>query len=213
VFLQPAGDQPGSQGGVLRKLALLTSACAFIVLANIAAAQQIDFTVGGSTLFSPQPYSASQAYPPPAEKGGTYPSASVEVVFQNHFGFSAEGAFRYHEQLYNGYQRLRPVLYDVNGVFARRYSKRYAADFMAGVGAETLIFYNQFGNCNFATCPISISGTHFLLHAGGGLRYYFWRSFFVRPEAHYYFVPNNFQFHSDNVLRLGASIGCTFGGK
>jgi hypothetical protein len=40
-----------------------------------------------------------------------------------------------------------------------------------------------------------------------------WRTFFVRPEAHYYFIPNNFEFHSDHVFRIGASIGRTFGSK
>jgi hypothetical protein len=31
-----------------------------------------------------------------------------------------------------------------------------------------------------------------------------------RPEAHDYFIPNNDQFHSDHVLRVGVSIGHTF---
>jgi hypothetical protein len=56
-----------------------------------------------------------------------------------------------------------------------------------------------------------VSSTHLLGHVAGGVRYYFWRHFFVRPEAHYYFVINNFEFHSDNVFRLGASIGYTIG--
>jgi len=35
----------------------------------------------------------------------------------------------------------------------------------------------------------------------------------VRPEAHYYFIPNNYQFHSDHVFRIGGSIGYTFGSR
>ena len=197
----------------MRKFAFLASACTVIVLASLARAQQIDFTVGGSTLFSSKSNSASQTYLAPPEKGGTYPSASAEVVFKNHFGFNVEGSFRYKQGLYNAYQRFRPILYDANGVFAPRFSDRFSGDFMAGVGGESLIFYNQFANCSSPACPTSVSSNHLLFHAGGGLRYYFWGHFFARPEAHYYFVLNNSEFHSDSFLRLGASIGYSFGGR
>jgi hypothetical protein len=198
---------------VLRRLALLASACTVVVLAGLARAQQIDIAAGGSTLFATSPISASQAFPPPAEKGGNYPSISAEAVFNNHYGFEAESAFRYKEGLYNGYQRYRPILSDVNGVFAPRIGPKTSADFMAGFGVETLVFYNQFGNCGGGVCSTSISTNHFMLHAAGGMRYYFWRHFFVRPEAHYYYVVGNTEFHSGNVLRLGASIGYSFGRK
>jgi hypothetical protein len=135
-------------------------------------------------------------------------------MLKKRFGFSAEAAFRYHQGLYNGYQGFRPVLYDVNGVFASRLSERTRADFMAGIGGQNVIFYNRFASCSLATCPPAISSTHLLLHAGGGVRYYFWGHFFIRPEAHYYYVfGNTNQFHSSNVVRLGASIGHTFGSK
>ena len=195
----------------MRKLALIISACTLAAFASAARAQQIDLAVGGSSLFSSRPISASQAYPPPAEKGGLYPSVSAEVVFKNRLGLSAELAYRDKQGFYNGYQRFRPVLYDVNAVFAPRLSPKMRADFMAGAGGESLVFYNQFASCNFASCPTNVSSTHLLAHLGGGVRYYFWRHFFVRPEAHYYFVINNSQFHSDSVLRLGASIGYTIG--
>ena len=206
-------EESRSQGGVLRRLALLASACTVVVLAGLARAQQIDIAAGGSTLFATSPISASQAFPPPAEKGGNYPSISAEAVFNNHYGFEAESAFRYKEGLYNGYQRYRPILSDVNGVFAPRIGPKTSADFMAGFGVETLVFYNQFGNCGGGVCSTSISTNHFMLHAAGGMRYYFWRHFFVRPEAHYYYVVGNTEFHSGNVLRLGASIGYSFGRK
>ena len=196
----------------MRRLVLLASACTVVVFAGYARAQQIDIAAGGGTLFAASPTSASQAFPPPAEKGGTYPSISAEAVFKNHFGFNAEVAFRYKQGLYNGYQRYRPIFSDVNGVFAPRIGPKTSADFMAGFGLETLPFYNQFGNCS-EVCPTSISTNHFLLHAGGGMRYYFWRQFFARPEAHYYYVVGNTEFHSGNVLRLGASIGYSFGRK
>jgi len=195
----------------LRRFLSLTAACTLLVFGGLARAQQIDFTVGGSTLFSSAPTSASLAYPPPAEKGGVYPDASIQIMFKR-FGFNAEGAFRYKEGLYLGLQRYRPVLYDVNAVLAPHLTKKITADLMAGVGGESILFYNKF-NCTTTTgsCPSYVSGNHFLLHAGAGPRYYFLGSFFVRPEAHYYFVLNNTQFHSDHILRLGASIGYTFG--
>jgi hypothetical protein len=201
----------------LRKLARLICACTVVVCGNFATAQQIDLAVAGSTLFSSKPTNASLAFPPPAEKGGVYPGASVDFIRTDHFGLNAEFAYRYKESLYNGYQRFRPFLYDFNGVFTHKIDKRISADFLAGFGGESLIFYNRFVVCSpiySGDCPTSFSGTHFLLHLGGGVRYYFWRRFFARPEAHYYYIVGNTdQFHSGNVLRLGASIGYTFGVK
>ncbi|MGO9088426.1 MAG: hypothetical protein ACLQBK_24735 [Candidatus Sulfotelmatobacter sp.] len=191
---------------------MLASACTVVIFAGFARAQQLDIAAGGSALFAAGPISASQAFPPPAEKGGSYPSVSAELVFKNHYGFEAESAFRYKQGLYNGYQRYRPVFSDVNGVYAPRIGPKTSADFMAGFGVQTLTFYNQFGSCS-GVCPTSISTNHFMLHAGGGMRYYFWRHFFVRPEAHYYYVVGNTEFHSGNVLRLGASVGYSFGRK
>jgi hypothetical protein len=92
-------------------------------------------------------------------------------------------------------------------------AKKVRADLMAGVGGETLLFYNT-TNCTFGNgCRINVNNTHFLLHFGVGIRYYFWRTFFVRPEGSYYFIPNNFEFNSDHVFRMGASIGHTFGSR
>jgi hypothetical protein len=196
----------------LRRLVSLTFACGFSVLSSFAYAQQLDVAVGGSTLLSSKSGTASLAYLPPAEKGGVYPSASLQYIFKNHLGFNAEGTFRYKQGLYNGFQRFRPVLYDANAVYAHRLTDNASGDLMAGVGAETLIFYTQFNSCNNpAGCNTYVNSNHFLVHIGGDLRYYAWRSFFVRPEAHYYFVKNNFEFHSNNILRLGVSIGYTFG--
>ena len=57
------------------------------------------------------------------------------------------------------------------------------------------------------------SSNHFLVDLGAGLRYYFRGNFFVRPEVRYYRIFNNdVDFSSDNVFRVGASIGYTIGG-
>ena len=186
-------------------------AFALASLNSFAPAQQIDFALGGSTLWSPKPLSASQAFLPPAEKGGTFGGASLQYLTERHFGVNVEGAFRVKSGLYNNYQFFRPILYDANAVYAHRLAAKTRGDFMAGVGGETLLFYDT-NFCAYGNgCATHVNSTHFLVHGGVGVRYYFWRTFFVRPEAHYYFVFNNYQFHSDHVFRIGASIGRTFG--
>jgi len=191
----------------LRKLVWITCAAALLALAGLARAQELDIAVNGSALFSPRNTSASLAFLPPAEEGTLF-GASVQYIGDNHFGYSAEGAFRYHEGLYNGFQHFRPILYDVNGVYSRHLHAKIEGDLMAGIGGQTLIFYNSFSNsCVSSVCPISVNSTHFLVHLGGGIRYNFWHSLFIRPEANYYRVIDNHEFNSGNVLRLGASIG------
>jgi hypothetical protein len=196
----------------LRKFVLLMSVCALLRFAAVAHAQQIDVAVGAGILESTKNTSASQNFLPPPEKGGLYPSFSFDRIFKNHFGYSAEIAYRYHYALYNYYQQFRPLLYDVNAVFAPTLAKRTNANLMAGLGGQTVLFYSSYGGCYYASgCTTHLDSNHFLLHAGAGIQYRLWRGVFVRPEAHYYHIVNNTTvFHSDNVLRLGASIGYTF---
>ena len=188
-------------------------ACLLASLGSFACAQQIDFAAGGSTVWSQKPLTASQAFLPPALKGGVYANASLQYLGEKRFGLNIEGAARVKEALYNGYQFYRPFLYDVNGVYARRMSAKVRGDFMAGAGGQTVVFYNT-SSCTFGNgCRTLVNSTHFAVHLGVGVRYYFWKTFFVRPEAHYYFIPNNDQFHSDNVFRVGVSVGHTFGSR
>ncbi|PYX49330.1 MAG: hypothetical protein DMG79_08980 [Acidobacteria bacterium] len=195
-----------------RKFALLMFVCTVLLCAALAHAQQFDVAVGGSTLSSTRNTSASLNYLPPAENGGAYPAVSLERIFKNHYGYSAEIAFRYRYALYNYYQQFRPLIYDVNAVYAPHLAKKTAADLMAGVGAQTVLFYKPYGGCYYSSgCPTRSDSTHFLMHIGGGIHYNVWRNIFIRPEAHYYYIVNNTaDFHSNNVLRLGASIGYTF---
>jgi hypothetical protein len=188
----------------------------FLLFAAFAQGQQIDIAVGIGTTLSSKTNTASLAFLPPAEKGGTYPSVSGDVLFKHRFGFNAEVAVRGRKELYNGFQEFRPVFYDVNALFAPRFGDKVTAELMAGIGAANAHFYTQFATCNpiyAAGCATNVSSTHFMEHVGGGVRYYFWHSFFVRPEAHLYFIHNNTQFSSNYVGRVGASIGYTFGPK
>lgn len=198
----------------MRKLALFASVCAVLLFANFAHSQQIDVAGGAGEVYSSKNYNASLAYLPPAETGGIYPSFTIDRIKENHFGYSAEFVTVYKKQLYNGYQEYRPFLYDVNGLFTHHVAKRANLDLTAGAGGETVLFYAP-GTCQYSTgCITHLNSNHFLVHAGAGFRYTVWRRVFVRPEANYYYILHNTQdFHSSNVIRLGASVGYTFGGK
>ena len=188
--------------------------CVLCSLTGQSHAQQLDVAGSGSILESPGPNTASLAFVPPGDSGGVFAGFSLQYLSENSRGLNIEGAFRAKEGLYNGYQYYRPVLYDVNWVYGHLFAPKFRGDFMAGVGGETLIFYQRTAPCHYGNgCRTYVNNTHFLMHAGFGLRYRFFKGFFVRPEAHYYFIPNNYEFHSDHVLRFGGSLGYTFGGR
>lgn len=187
--------------------------CAIFAAATFAQAQTLDLAVGGNTLWSPKNPTASVGFIPPPLKGGVYPSVSAEYIGEGHFGLLAEGAFRYHYTYYDNFQQYRPVMYDFNAVYATRMANKTRGDFMAGIGGESLLFYAPSYICGIPTggCRTFLNSNHLAFHAGVGIKYMAWRNVFVRPEAHWYFVRNNFQFHSDNVFRVGVSVGYTFG--
>ncbi len=199
----------------MRKVTLLAVVCAFLFLASFASAQQGDAWFGGGTLMSSGTCNFNSGCP---EKGGFYPTVGADVIFHKRVGFAFETAWRGSQALYGGLQgeTFRPILTDFNGVYQPRISKKVGLDLMAGVGWESVRFYSQntynTGNCfYFGQC--FVSSHHFLMDVGGGIRYYVWRHLFVRPEVRYYYVNNNTNdFTSNNVFRVGASIGYTIGG-
>ena len=81
---------------------------------------------------------------------------------------------------------------------------------VAGIGAASTRFYSGSYTCTFITCTDYNSTTHFMGHIGGGVNIYVHGNFFIRPEAHLYFIHNNNEFSSGRVGRLGASLGYTF---
>jgi hypothetical protein len=197
-----------------KSIRVLAAAFSMLLLAGILQAQvaQIDVAAGGSSMFSQKSNSSSEAFILPPLKGGVYPSLSLDVRLKNRFGINAEGVFRYHHTFYDEYQEFRPIFYDINGSYTSRVNKKMSADFLGGAGGESLLFYNVFATCIASTCKDNLSSTHFMLHAGFDIRYYFWRKrrVFVRPEANFYRLFDNSQFSSSNILRLGASIGYSF---
>jgi hypothetical protein len=199
----------------LRKLALFTPVLVCLFFAPFAAAQQGDAMFGFGTLLSSGSSSCSSLSNTGCvipEKGGLYPSVSADVVFHKRVGFNFEASWK---AVQGNYADLgvpfRPILFDFNGLYQPRLSKKVGADLMGGIGWQTTRFYGfqPTTNCEvFNACYTS--SNHFLVDIGGGLRYYVWGHLFVRPEAHYYHILNNTDvFSSGNVIRVGASIGYT----
>jgi hypothetical protein len=208
------------KGTVLRKFALLASACSVLLLASFASAQQGDIMIGGSILTSLSRPSDLATFHQPIEKGGIYPSVSGDFVkFKHRLGINAEVAWRYKKGDYpfNG-ETYRPIFSDVNVLFQPNLtkSKKVGLDIFAGIGVASTIFYVPYATtCSLPTsgCITYTSSNHFLEDIGGGVRYYVWHRLphvFIRPEAHYYHIQNNVEFNSPNIFRVGASVGYTF---
>ncbi len=201
----------------MRKFALLVSAHTLLLFASFASAQQVDIMLGGSTLFSAATKSDLVNFHPPIEKGGTFVGFSGDYVrFKRRLGFNVETAWRYHQVAYpdNG-ETYRPILTDFNALFQPRVGKKFGLDLFAGVGIASTPF--QIPNaisCGSPSggCIIYNSSNHFMEDLGFGIRYYVWHRLphvFVRPEIHYYHIQNNVEFATENVFRIGASIGYT----
>ncbi|MFZ1010413.1 MAG: hypothetical protein WAN65_26475 [Candidatus Sulfotelmatobacter sp.] len=202
----------------MRKFALAASAC-MVLSATFAYAQQLDFAVSGSTLWSPAANNSSEAFQPPAEKHGVYIGLNGDYVGFKYprFGFNVESSWRYKQGNYpfNG-ETYRPIFTDFNALYQPHISKKLGADLMAGIGIADTRFYipsNSFCSVPQGGCINYTSSDHFMEHLSGGIRYYFFRRYFIRPEIHYYHIQDNVGFHSDNVFRGGASVGYTFGSR
>jgi hypothetical protein len=186
---------------------------ALLSYAQFASAQQGDVFIGGGTLLS----SSNTSSGLPSERGGLYINLGGDVVFPNRIGVNVETAWRATQGVYSFDElNYRPILTDFNLLYQPHLGKKLGLDLMAGIGAGDTRFYSPGasspGYANY------VSTDHFMEHVGAGLRYYAWHHFFVRPEIHYYHVQSNNSFtdngyfSSDNLFRVGASIGYTIGG-
>jgi hypothetical protein len=196
----------------LKKTFLLVAASCFFALAVPASAQQFDIAFGYGTVFGNPATDATATqiangtHSAQTISGGGYPAFSGDLLFWKHLGVGAEVAWRAHQNIDQFFQPYRPIFYDVNAVWAPPLGKRAQAELQGGIGAESIRFYTG-GTCSFFGCTTYTSSNHFATHVGGGIRLYVWRSVFVRPEVHYYFVNNNFEFAGSRVVRVGASLG------
>ena len=163
-------------------------------------------------MFATKASQADSSHSPVSLSGGSYFSASGDVLLHKRFGVEAEVAWKGSRGIYypGGYnQHYRPSFADVNAIWIANRSKRLAPELMAGAGVENIRFYAGTG-CSQTTCNHFVTSNHFMGHVGGGLRIYAFHGLFVRPEAHLYIVHNNVEFSSDHAVRYGASIGYTF---
>lgn len=197
----------------MRKICVIAALCGFFVLQNLAQAQQADVGLGFGTLLAPSASSADSSHFPQSIRGGLYTSVRADVFLKHDFGFNGEVAWRTRQNLYNvggfGQIPFRPILYDFNALWGKRFSKAFGADVMGGIGGEDIRFYGNI-NCSFSGCTDYTSSTHFLTHVGADARLYVHGNVFLRPEANFYFVHNNVEFSSDHMTRVGVSIGYSF---
>jgi hypothetical protein len=215
--------QPSSQEDPLslRKFAFFATVFAILVVVpSLSSAQQADAIIGfGSTMATGSSnttactttFTTSCVGP---EKGGLYTTISGDIIFKKRVGFNFEANWRTKQGLDGAGQFYRPILFDFNGVYQPRITKKVGADLMAGIGWQSTRFY---GFQPTASCELFnacyTSNNHFLVHVGGGIRYYFFGNAFIRPEVHIYHIMNNSDvFTNSNVVRAGASIGYTIGG-
>ena len=199
----------------MKKIFLLFAAFfMFFAITSTASAQQFDIAFGVGTVGGNPASDASAndiangTHAPQYIGGGGYPSFSGDFLFyKKYIGIGGEVAWRGHQNLDIFGEPYRPILYDFNGVYAPPLGKKAQLEVQAGIGAESLRFYQGFFTCNFFNCTNYSSSNHFLGHFGGGVRLYFWHSLFIRPEAHVYVVHNNFEFAGPRVTRYAISIG------
>ena len=198
---------------VLKKLSLLFVGVT-LALASAASAQQIDFGFGVGTISSESASSAPSLNQPPVSlKGGAYPAFSGDVLLFKHYGIGGNIAWRASQASPNGAQPYRPILWDIDGMWVPPLGKRAAAEFSAGIGAESTRFYTNTINCSYFSCTNYVTSSHFLGQFGAGLKLYVHGGIFVKPEAHLYLINNNVEYTSGHAVRYGGTIGYTFGGS
>jgi hypothetical protein len=198
----------------LRVATLLGSVCAVLIsLSGTAVAQRFDVAVGGGRMAAPPASQADNHHSPESLDGGTYFSASGDMLIHKIIGVQAETAWRGSRAIYypGGYnQPYRPFYYDVNALLAPKINNRLTVEFLAGVGIQNTRFYKGTQACTYVSCIKFVSSNHFMEHFGGGLKVYAFHKLFVRPEAHLYWVNNNVEFSSARVVRYAVSVGYSF---
>lgn len=194
----------------LRKLSLIAVLVLPFLIQGTVHAQQFDVAFGVGTLTAPSASNATGNHAPVSLTGGAYPVFSADILLKQRFGVSGELAWRGSQNLYAGFQPYRPLFYDFNGIYAPKLGKSAAAELSAGIGWESLRFYQGFTSCGAISCTDFVSSNHFMGHFGAGLRYYFRGHFFVRPEADLYLINNNQEFSSPRATRFGVSLGYSF---
>jgi hypothetical protein len=195
----------------LKKLTFVAIAAAFFVLASNAFGQGFDAAFGFGTITSAKA-TASNGLIFPSERGGLYPGFSADLLIHHRFGVEGDLFWKASQGLYGG-EPYRPILYSFNAIWVPHISKNLTGEVLAGIGGEDLRFYGTLNFSNFAGYTNYVSSNHFMGDVGAGLRAYFWHDAFIRPEVRVYLIHNNVEFSSGKLVRYGASIGYSFGGR
>ena len=194
----------------MRKLILFAALILPLVMDGKAQAQALDVAFGVGTMIAPSASDATGNHNPVSLTGGAYPAFSADVLLTKQFGISGELAWKASQGNYFGIQPYRPLFYDLGGIYAPKLGKHFTGELTAGIGWESVRFYQPFTTCGAISCTDFVSSNHFMGHFGAGLRYYFYGHFFVRPEAHLYLINNNQEFSSSRATRFGVSLGYSF---
>jgi hypothetical protein len=197
----------------LRKLALIAILFTSCFFEGTARGQQIDAAFGFGTLTSAAGKTTNGVFFP-SMGGGGYPSFSADFLLVHRMGIEGDISWRGSQNLYGAYQPYRPILYTFNAIWAPKLAKPVTAELLAGIGGEDIRFYTPYLTCGYVTgCTNYLSSNHFLGDFGGGIRAYFWRNAFVRPEVRLYLINNNNEFSSGVATRYSISLGYSFGGR
>jgi hypothetical protein len=196
----------------MRKLDTLALIALVYLMVVPAFAQQVDIAfAGGSMLSAGNSFNSSGFVP--GQGGGTFIGFNGDVLFKGNLGVQGEVNWRASQTLYGGQVPYRPVFWDFNAIYARRFSQRLGAEALGGIGGENVRFYSGQYNCDYyGNCSNYVSSNHFMADVGGGIRLYVWRNAFIRPEIRLYLIHNNVEFSSNYPVRYGVSLGYTFGG-
>jgi hypothetical protein len=195
----------------LKKLTVVAIAAAFLILASNAFAQGFDAAFGFGTITSSSA-TTNNGLIFPSERGGLYPGFSADLLVHHRLGVEGDLFWRASQGSYGG-EPYRPIFYSFNAIWVPHITKNVTGEVLAGIGAEDLRFYNTLNYNSFAGYTNYVSSNHFMGDVGAGLRAYFWHDAFIRPEVRLYLIHNNVEFSSGEVVRFGASIGYSFGGR
>jgi hypothetical protein len=201
----------------MRRIALLLPfACAALAaFSTLAQAQKFDVSAGIAAIDAPGTGVANDInHQPQSLTGGAYLVFSGDYLFfHKNIGVEGEYVRRDTEGLDPVNNLLyRPMFYDANAIWTKRFFKRFTAELEGGAGMETTRFYTagcgSKGNCY-------VNKNHFMGDAGAGIKLYplqrsVFRHIFLRPEGRFYFIRAAQEFSSDRAIRFGASIGYSF---
>lgn len=119
-------------------------------LALPGSAQQIDVLFAGSSVSS----SSANFVGNPSRLCSQRERWSIrgfngDVLFHGNLGVQAEINWKASQGNYIGLAGYRPLFYDVNAIYAKRFSKQVGAEVLGDIGAESIRFYTGQSSCDF----------------------------------------------------------------